>query len=179
MTAGRMFVDPGAEPLPAIEWSVIDPPYETRLDRLRAHQLYEVALAICRRHFLPIESVFADGGRLYRSPCNVKCRDEVIAAAYEWRKWNPQMLGKVFKMAPGSIKEALRRHRGEQPRKVPAELRALIIQRDGLTCRICLLPVERDDVHVDHIVPAARGGSISPENLQVTHSLCNIRKGHR
>lgn len=74
-------------------------------------------------------------------------------------------------------------HRGIDPtksrRSLPALLRAQIIERDGLTCRLCWLPVDSNDVHIDHIHPVALGGSDHPDNLQVTHSLCNIRKGAR
>lgn len=32
---------------------------------------------------------------------------------------------------------------------------------------------------VDHIVPLARGGSHSADNVQSAHLLCNLRKGAR
>jgi 5-methylcytosine-specific restriction endonuclease McrA len=31
--------------------------------------------------------------------------------------------------------------------------------------------------HLDHIHPLARGGSHTMDNLQITHPICNIRKG--
>lgn len=48
--------------------------------------------------------------------------------------------------------------------------------RDGWTCYLCGLEVERSDAHVDHIVAVARGGTSILENLAITHKDCNRRK---
>jgi len=65
----------------------------------------------------------------------------------------------------------------DRKRKLSEKTRDLVITRDGLTCRLCGGPVERSDVHVDHIRPRAKGGDDSLSNLQVSHSACNVRKG--
>lgn len=54
-----------------------------------------------------------------------------------------------------------------------------VIERDGLICQLCGGAVERSDVHIDHIYPYSLGGATALNNLQVAHSLCNIRKGAR
>ena len=46
-------------------------------------------------------------------------------------------------------------------------------------CPLCGGTVEPEDLHLDHIRPWSKGGSDFPSNLQVTHGLCNIRKGAR
>jgi len=58
--------------------------------------------------------------------------------------------------------------------------------RDGAFCGLCGCDVDmestRPDVmcpSVDHILPRSRGGKDNPENLQLAHLLCNIRKGNR
>lgn len=66
-----------------------------------------------------------------------------------------------------------------QRRKLSADLRADIILRDGLVCGLCGNPVALAEVHIDHVLPVAHGGSDDPHNLQVAHALCNIRKGAR
>lgn len=84
-------------------------------------------------------------------------------AWYEWywqRGW----------LAPGEA--------GSRPSISPT-LRAQVIARDGYICGICRLPVEPTDVHLDHIQPWSKGGKHRLENLRVTHSLCNMRKGAR
>lgn len=64
--------------------------------------------------------------------------------------------------------------------KIPPALRMAIIKRDGLLCRLCGGEVESEgDVDIDHIIPSARGGKTTADNLQVTHSSCNRRKGAR
>lgn len=57
--------------------------------------------------------------------------------------------------------------------------RLRIIARDGLVCGICGGNVEPDDVHIDHIIPASKGGSDNDDNLQVAHSRCNQLKHNR
>lgn len=54
--------------------------------------------------------------------------------------------------------------------------RRRIIERDGLVCAICNDLVDPEDVHIDHVVSLYRGGDSSDDNLQVTHSQCNLRK---
>ena len=47
-------------------------------------------------------------------------------------------------------------------------------------CGICRERIEPwEDMHVDHIVPKARGGSSERSNLQAAHATCNLRKGAR
>lgn len=61
-----------------------------------------------------------------------------------------------------------------------------IFARDGHTCQLCGELVDLDLEHpnprslsFDHIVPVARGGAHTLENLQVSHLRCNMKKGSR
>lgn len=63
--------------------------------------------------------------------------------------------------------------------KIPADVRRSVIARDGGVCGLCGQPVPNEDVHIDHIYPQSLGGADELDNLQVTHSLCNMRKGNR
>jgi hypothetical protein len=60
---------------------------------------------------------------------------------------------------------------------IPAAIRRAVIERDGFVCGICAGTVDPADVHLDHIHPVVLGGLTVTENLRVTHSRCNIRKG--
>lgn len=56
-----------------------------------------------------------------------------------------------------------------------ARTRALVLARDKYVCRLCHNPEPRAN-SVDHIIPKARGGSDSMNNLQAAHMECNQRK---
>lgn len=62
---------------------------------------------------------------------------------------------------------------------ISPELRAEVIRRDRMVCGICFLKVAEGDMHIDHITPVATGGETTLDNLQVTHSACNLAKGAR
>lgn len=74
-------------------------------------------------------------------------------------------------------------HRGIDPDgrrdPLPKGRREAVIARDGYVCGICRGAVEPDDVHIDHIKPWSKGGTHALSNLQVAHSVCNMRKGAR
>ena len=69
----------------------------------------------------------------------------------------------------------------------PARLSAdALIQRDGNLCRLCNTEIDlsltrnsRFGATIDHIVPLSKGGSDDIENMQLTHWICNIKKGNR
>lgn len=45
-------------------------------------------------------------------------------------------------------------------------------------CAICGKPIESlDDAQGDHIIPWIKGGETTPENFQLAHKICNIKKG--
>jgi 5-methylcytosine-specific restriction endonuclease McrA len=58
----------------------------------------------------------------------------------------------------------------------PRWRRAEIIERDKSICFWCKTLVAEDDLHIDHIVPIAKGGSDSANNVAVTHKLCNLTR---
>lgn len=61
---------------------------------------------------------------------------------------------------------------------VSAAVRASVMQRDGRVCQLCGGDIpEGDALHLDHRIPVSHGGLSTVENLQVTHALCNLRKG--
>ncbi len=33
------------------------------------------------------------------------------------------------------------------------------------------------EIHYDHVIPLARGGSHTFENIRISHGACNMRKG--
>lgn len=65
---------------------------------------------------------------------------------------------------------------GSRP-PIPKPLRLKVIERDGYICGLCGGDVDPSDVHLDHIRPWSKGGASVLDNLQVSHSRCNIAKG--
>lgn len=59
---------------------------------------------------------------------------------------------------------------------VVAFSRADIIKRDGLVCYLCGKVPGPGEVTLDHVVPLARGGSHTPDNVRVACFPCNRRK---
>jgi len=47
-------------------------------------------------------------------------------------------------------------------------------------CPLCNTKIfDNDDIHTDHIKPISKGGEDIIENMQITHSSCNLSKGNR
>jgi 5-methylcytosine-specific restriction endonuclease McrA len=64
--------------------------------------------------------------------------------------------------------------------KVHLGLRFRILERDRFRCRACgRSPANHLDceLHVDHIVPVAQGGTNAPENLRTLCADCNWGRG--
>ena len=57
--------------------------------------------------------------------------------------------------------------------RIPEEVRAAVIVRDGGRCRRCR---STRNLEVDHIVARSRGGSSEEDNLQALCRRCNRRK---
>lgn len=63
---------------------------------------------------------------------------------------------------------------------ITSSLREKIKQRDGFSCRICAISVAEEKhllLEIDHIIPLAKGGITSEENLQALCWKCNRSKG--
>ena len=64
--------------------------------------------------------------------------------------------------------------------KLNAGLRYDVLRRDGFRCRICgATQADGAKLHVDHIIPIAKGGKTEISNLQTLCDLCNIGKSDK
>lgn len=63
-----------------------------------------------------------------------------------------------------------------KPRKRVAFTRFNLFLRDGFSCQYC---GAKGDLTFDHVIPRARGGVTSWENVVAACSRCNLRKGSK
>ena len=64
-------------------------------------------------------------------------------------------------------------------RKISAKLRYQVLKRDNFKCCACGASPAKDpsvELHIDHIIPWAKGGETVIENLQTLCSKCNLGK---
>lgn len=58
--------------------------------------------------------------------------------------------------------------------------RAEIVERDQSTCYLCgRIELTDEEIHLDHVVPLARGGAHTRDNVRVSCATCNLKKGAR
>lgn len=86
--------------------------------------------------------------------------------------------GRVFKDSDFKIcpycGQQLSTRVGRQP--IPRQLRHQVFQRDGYRCKECGATNKQTRLHVDHIVPVAKGGTNDISNLQTLCEECNMAK---
>jgi hypothetical protein len=72
-------------------------------------------------------------------------------------------------------------------RGISPQLRNVILERNGFTCRRCgagagdpdpFNPNRKLRLHIDHIIPISQGGGNDAENLRVVCSACNQGRGN-
>lgn len=114
--------------------------------------------------------------------------DKVLASVRDYRTRNPNAAYEATKRWSEKHPEQHRelQRRAQQRRRarrrdafVEAIDELVILERADGMCGICGGDVDPFDFHVDHIVPLARGGQHSYENVQPAHPSCNWRKQHR
>jgi hypothetical protein len=65
---------------------------------------------------------------------------------------------------------------GQRRIPIPESVKLLAWTRDGGACVKC---GSKQDLHFDHIIPVAKGGSNSEENIQILCQTCNLRKSDK
>lgn len=62
------------------------------------------------------------------------------------------------------------------------KLRKTIKRRDRYTCKLCGISTKKEPnllLEIDHIIPLAKGGITTEENLQTLCWKCNRKKGSK
>lgn len=76
-----------------------------------------------------------------------------------------------------ALERGVRRRASQAGATIEPVNRDRVIERDNSTCHICGLMCKPQEIHLDHVIPLARGGAHSEDNLKVACSTCNRRKG--
>jgi 5-methylcytosine-specific restriction endonuclease McrA len=63
--------------------------------------------------------------------------------------------------------------------RMPAFTRFNVFLRDGFTCQYCDSRRSAPELTFDHVIPRARGGRTSWENVVTACGACNLRKGSK
>ena len=121
-----------------------------------------------------------------RKAALVERASEVRAAFVDLMQGHPAFEKLTFKGTEArvaafedAIQTILAGHRGGP---VPPGMRSIMIaaaRREKAACALCgeaLGPLD-DLLHINHIMPRARGGRTEQSNLQVVHGVCNQKKG--
>lgn len=114
--------------------------------------------------------------------------DRLKADVKSYREANPEAVKAVkvrwYAQNPDRASEAAQRRRARKKGAfVETVRRAVIYARDGWVCQLCGEPVPKvpypDPLSpsLDHVIPLIRGGKHAPDNVQLAHLRCNLRKG--
>ena len=68
---------------------------------------------------------------------------------------------------------------GMQERKRLKRIRDYVIDRDGMICCYCDMPLALPDITMEHIVPDSKRGTYNATNLTVSCAPCNNSRGNR
>lgn len=106
------------------------------------------------------------------------------ARATAWAKANPDKVAersRTRRATDPAYREYARQARSlRRAREAGARIGRIhwkaLAERYGRTCHLCRLPIPEGDLEWDHIVPLARGGSHTDDNLAPAHMRCNRAK---
>lgn len=145
-----------------------------KLKKYRSKQYYAALDDKCAYHFGMVREQTRYRQRNYvKTSYKVEVVDSEWAVSWRWLVKRHDQLGEI------GFEATLNEYVSKSQRKLmtPA-LRQQIKERDNYTCQICgkYMPDEVG-LHIDHIMPIAKGGKSIPSNLRVLCSKCNGAKG--
>lgn len=164
------------------EWAEQKRQTQIRKQRERDAKLDKVYVCkICGKEYTPRQYMASEGLRFFSNPgyCSHEC--------------NRKALNRAQKMSPcHRERNDNHRHRAKKHgvEYVSGITLKKLVKRDGLRCRICGGMCDWSDhswsefcgptyPSIDHIIPIAKGGPHTWENVQVAHLICNSEKGDK
>jgi HNH endonuclease len=133
-----------------------------------------------------------DGFKVYCRECQKEKRESTkeynAEKSKEWREANPERFAerrdawsdshRLQENARLRVVSANRRNQMKVSIIEEVDYNEILI-RDNYICHICGHVVIPSDVQFDHVVPLSRGGTHTYDNIKVSHSLCNRKKGNK
>ena len=74
------------------------------------------------------------------------------------------------------VVDALADRHTDKRQAISEDIKLLVWTRDGGACTRC---AARQQLHFDHVIPVAKGGGNSAENIQLLCQPCNLRKSDK
>ena len=129
----------------------------------------------------------------------IPCQPCTDANATRYRKWyesrRESERARIAKYGKENPQKRRMHRRNRRARKLSAEsdkyLESDILHIYGIECHICQETVDltaprqvgttgwERGLHLDHVIPLARGGSDTVDNVRPAHGICNVKKSHR
>lgn len=123
-----------------------------------------------RRYYADNPEKIAELGRRWRA-ANPGRHAELYR---EWVKANPERIRAIW------TAKGVRRRKRARATTVEIVHYEKILAEFGMRCHICGGDIaSRADLHMDHVVPLARGGTHTYGNIRPSHVECNLRKGSK
>ena len=145
-----------------------------RLRKYRTKQYQEILDDARAYHFKTIRKQTR-----YRQQNYVKTAYKVSMVDGEWAASWTWLTNRYKQLEKIRFEATLNEYNSKSQRKLMTPLlRKKIMERDHYTCQNCgkYMPDEVG-LHIDHIIPIAKGGKSVASNLRVLCSKCNGRKG--
>lgn len=110
----------------------------------------------------------------YQKRYNAENQEKKAISGRVWRLANPEKCAAMWRRRRA-------RKSGAEGMHTAADVRFIFDAQRGLcaSCAEKLLKSGKNRYHLDHIIPLARGGSNSKENLQCLCPGCNLRKSSK
>ena len=112
-----------------------------------------------------------------RSPRLTECKEPDCTRPPRTRGWCKPHYKQLTGQGSAHEMKRYALKRGSQVEDVSYEE---VIRRHGMICHLDGLPIlTRKDCQIDHVIPLARGGPHTYENLRPAHAECNRRKNDK
>lgn len=117
--------------------------------------------------------------RVWKRAWAARNRKKAAESTRRWAEQNPERRRASKRLSECRRRRMKRAQRqGAQIGPIPPDYVEQLMGFQGGRCAYCHEPLPAG-FHVDHIIPLARGGAHSWENLVLACPTCNLRKGSR